>query len=1012
MICKYILLFIALIMLVASAQALSDYYTLHFQALTNSPVDAVTDYFGNMPKAPNLTSNISKMYIDTNGTIERVMIYDYSGTAGTAESWSYYVRKNNVTDYFVSTLSITNNERVFSNNTINVPVSNGDYIEIKRINPTWVTNPATNIVGGYVLINTTDGYYDAYEVQALTNSPADATTNYFGNIPSAPSTSAVRTNVFFPYSGYIVASEIYDFSGSAGTNQPYAYYIRKNNVVDYLVNNISVATNERIFSNKSLNVSITSGDYIQIKRTHPTWATNPFTNIVGGYLLYNTSLVGYNLEVQALTSSPVDNQIVYFGNLPKAPMTTGSQSKVYIPVSGTIKKAEIYTYSGTAGTAEEWSLYIRKNDATDYLISTLDQSASERNFRSDTLNISVSSGDFIEIKGVQPTWVTNPATTIYGGNIFIDTQSTPTPTPTPVSAQFVGSPMSGNVPINVSFTDLSTGYPTSWNWSFGDGNYSTLQNPSHIYAGSGTFTVSLNATNAYGSNTYMRTGYIVVSAMNGTCTDWLSGWNYRQKVHINGSSSGDLTNYQVNLSVYNISGISSGSAVYIGDKAYDDIYFNDLRVTTSDGTTLCDIWNETSRSNGWDIWAEIPAIDDTLGTDIYVYYGNSGASAVWDGMATFPLLFDHFDGISLNTSKWSNILGFASVSNSILNVSDNCIVQTLSSYGVNYSVRTRGNIGTIGYSNTYFGFVVNSAELAIINVNDSPRHHTFTTTLSSVSTYSGYGSYITGSHIYDIKRNGSTSIISSVDDIIFATHTTNFPISSEIQRYYSNTNDVSNYDWYLVRQYRYPEPIHSTWTSEEIAPVTPDFNGTPVSGSTPLSVQFYDLSTTTVGTITSWTWNFGDGTTSTSQNPAHTYTSSGTYTVTMTVTADTCGSPYTVTKVGYVTAGSITPTSTPTPTPTANITTVSTTPIPTPIPFQGTGIFNISEKHGETWIQWFWRIPDSERGSNNTLWVFVDDELVMNMSLRSNITISETYLLSGLSGNEQHNLKLQEVFIQ
>lgn len=129
---------------------------------------------------------------------------------------------------------------------------------------------------------------------------------------------------------------------------------------------------------------------------------------------------GFAINVQALTSSPTDGQTVYFGMLPKAPVTTADTSKVYIPKNGRIKRAEIYCYSGTAGSNENWSLYVRINNTTDYLIATLGVSQSERKFQNAGLDIAVSAGDYFEIKGIQPTWGTNPATTIYGGYVYIE----------------------------------------------------------------------------------------------------------------------------------------------------------------------------------------------------------------------------------------------------------------------------------------------------------------------------------------------------------------------------------------------------------------------------------------------------------------------------------------------------------------------------------------------------------------------------------------------------------------
>ncbi len=56
----------------------------------------------------------------------------------------------------------------------------------------------------------------------------------------------------------------------------------------------------------------------------------------------------------------------------------------------------------------------------------------------------------------------------------------------------------------VQFTDNSINSPTSWAWNFGDGNSSVAQNPSHTYTASGTYTVTLVATNSFGNNTAVK----------------------------------------------------------------------------------------------------------------------------------------------------------------------------------------------------------------------------------------------------------------------------------------------------------------------------------------------------------------------------------------------------------------------------------------------------------------------------------------------------------------------------
>ncbi|MBK8472620.1 MAG: PKD domain-containing protein [Sphingobacteriales bacterium] len=50
----------------------------------------------------------------------------------------------------------------------------------------------------------------------------------------------------------------------------------------------------------------------------------------------------------------------------------------------------------------------------------------------------------------------------------------------------------------VQFTDLSSNYPNTYTWDFGDGTTSDEENPEHFYAASGTYDVTLNACNPIG----------------------------------------------------------------------------------------------------------------------------------------------------------------------------------------------------------------------------------------------------------------------------------------------------------------------------------------------------------------------------------------------------------------------------------------------------------------------------------------------------------------------------------
>jgi PKD repeat protein len=82
------------------------------------------------------------------------------------------------------------------------------------------------------------------------------------------------------------------------------------------------------------------------------------------------------------------------------------------------------------------------------------------------------------------------------------------------TADFSGTPVSGDFPLTVAFTDESSGgaTPATWLWDFGDGQTSTVQDPTHIYSVQGSYTVTLTVTTSGAeTDTEAKTAYVVVT---------------------------------------------------------------------------------------------------------------------------------------------------------------------------------------------------------------------------------------------------------------------------------------------------------------------------------------------------------------------------------------------------------------------------------------------------------------------------------------------------------------------
>ncbi len=95
---------------------------------------------------------------------------------------------------------------------------------------------------------------------------------------------------------------------------------------------------------------------------------------------------------------------------------------------------------------------------------------------------------------------------------FITALSSPGTVPI---ANFIADQTLGPPPLEVQFTDLSTGAPTGWLWDFGDGSASIEQNPTHTYRVEGMFTVTLTVTNALGSDSLTSNNLINITPQSG-----------------------------------------------------------------------------------------------------------------------------------------------------------------------------------------------------------------------------------------------------------------------------------------------------------------------------------------------------------------------------------------------------------------------------------------------------------------------------------------------------------------
>jgi PKD repeat protein/FtsP/CotA-like multicopper oxidase with cupredoxin domain len=198
-------------------------------------------------------------------------------------------------------------------------------------------------------------------------------------------------------------------------------------------------------------------------------------NVVGDDFVYDAPSAGFDRIMRNSTVSNVNiSQTVA---LPGAVTFTSTPSTGDAPLN--------VTFSGTSAGATGWSW--------DF---------GDGNFAGD--NGMQNPHHVFEIPGtytVTLTAMTTRGNATSGTQTIIVTKASPPATPT---ASFTATPINGTAPLTVAFdASTSSSIPSvwaTWRWSFGDGTFSSLQNPNHTYTTGGNFTVSLIATNLGGTS--------------------------------------------------------------------------------------------------------------------------------------------------------------------------------------------------------------------------------------------------------------------------------------------------------------------------------------------------------------------------------------------------------------------------------------------------------------------------------------------------------------------------------
>lgn len=488
---------------------------------------------------------------------------------------------------------------------------------------------------------------------------------------------------------------------------------------------------------------------------------------------------------------------------------------------------------------------------------------------------------------------------------------------------FSANTTSGCYPLHVQFSDLSNagdGSIASWQWDFGDGTFGNEQNPVHTYTATGSYNVSLIATNNYGcSKNLTQPQFIQVTpgVIAGFTNSSHNGCTAPSTINFQNTSQGsNIASYLWDFGDGSTSTEENPSHVYQNSGNYQ------VTLIAINNAGCSDTLTRPNAVSIGSIHSDFNA-PDSICRGYNINFVNTSTpqpgSAFWD-------FGDGTTSTELNPQKKYLTVGTYTIK--LVNNFGACT----DSVSKQIVVNPMPNVDFISTdtSSCVIPFTVHFTN----NTTDATSYKWFfgdgsTSTLSDpVHTYTGYGNYTVKLIAYtpqgctnSITKNDFVKIQPPVASILNLTQEGCAPFEWTFTSSVQTADSVASYLWDFGDGNTSTEenPTHVFDAGNyNIKLIVTTANGCtdtvvvnngikvgslsdvgffadPVDACAQISISFTDTTSTPVDR---WLWDFGDGNTSTQQNPDHTYSDTGYFNIQLIVWNNGCQD--TLTKTNYI----------------------------------------------------------------------------------------------------------------